>query len=409
MLISEAEERLLQQTRLVRSIDEQATSLRLDKMKALLEAAPQELEEIVRRLQLEYGVRKLGEESGEVAKALKRHLDYGEPLDVSSLQGELGNVLFFVTFLARCAGISLESIVERQVKETEERFGQGWTVEAAAARAHKSDVTSKPAKGPHPHCNARKNSFFSGYMGLDTSDRECGEEQYIIAHRPRRLWTLNACESCAKLCAYDGKWSVSDHEISVPRWWPKMFRRLDETLSDLGKLSGSEKRKREDALWNEGSLIADMKIAIVEGPSLSEALWRISKASPRTFVKVILPTISHLKNQLFNRPVDRGFDTLEKDMSEWVENPHVDLADEVSRVANLAWDENWDGHGNYDMTSNLVASFLSDVAAVMRSEARCVIAGPDSPLDSRKMYRNIFDVIECDVRSIAMKNLVHDP
>lgn len=142
LTLEDVEARLLAPSRLFRPLEEQASTFRLLDVVELLtkDGKRDRAEQLVAEMQLAYGGRILGEESGEVLKAIKRHLDYHQPLDRDKLRSELGNVLFSLVFTARAAGISLEELAREEMRALETRFGGYWTPEkASAGRAGGSD------------------------------------------------------------------------------------------------------------------------------------------------------------------------------------------------------------------------------------------------------------------------------
>lgn len=142
LTLEEVEARLLAPSRLFRPLEEQASTFRLLDVVELLtkDGKRDRAEQLVAEMQLAYGGRILGEESGEVLKVIKRHLDYHQPLDRDKLRSELGNVLFSLVFTARAAGISLEELAREEMRALEARFGGYWTPEkASAGRAGDSD------------------------------------------------------------------------------------------------------------------------------------------------------------------------------------------------------------------------------------------------------------------------------
>lgn len=137
--IAEAEALLLKATRLGSSLLDQAESLGVKDLDQHISANSEMFRRLISRMQLEYGLRKLLEESGEVAGSLKKHLDHGEKIDETAVRKELGDAIFFVAFIAKCCGISLESVVDAEIESIKKRFGDRWTIEAAA----KSDIEKK--------------------------------------------------------------------------------------------------------------------------------------------------------------------------------------------------------------------------------------------------------------------------
>lgn len=65
-------------------------------------------------------------ESGEVAESVKKHVFHGTPLDREELLEELGDVLWYLTHLARVLGTSLEDIAAVNVAKLRRRYPNGF-------------------------------------------------------------------------------------------------------------------------------------------------------------------------------------------------------------------------------------------------------------------------------------------
>lgn len=85
----------------------------------------------------------LSEEVGECLTLLKRHLFYGQPLDVDALRLELGDVAYYLSVLAREAGLTMSDVLSRNVEKLDKRYAKDWTAEEAAGRADEADEASK--------------------------------------------------------------------------------------------------------------------------------------------------------------------------------------------------------------------------------------------------------------------------
>lgn len=74
-------------------------------------------------------------EAGEFAELVKKYLFHGRPLDREKVIKELGDVLWYVMFAADVVGSSLEEVARVNDEKLNERYPQGFTVEAASTRA----------------------------------------------------------------------------------------------------------------------------------------------------------------------------------------------------------------------------------------------------------------------------------
>lgn len=77
-------------------------------------------------------------EAGEVAERVKKGVLHGHGLDVPTLAGELGDVLWYVAALASVAELDLDAIMARNVAKLCARYPDGFTSVDSIARR---DVT----------------------------------------------------------------------------------------------------------------------------------------------------------------------------------------------------------------------------------------------------------------------------
>ena len=68
----------------------------------------------------------LSAEAGEVADIIKKHLFHGKPLDLSSLEAELGDVLWYLDRTLALIGVSLEHCMWSNDLKLEERYPNGF-------------------------------------------------------------------------------------------------------------------------------------------------------------------------------------------------------------------------------------------------------------------------------------------
>lgn len=87
-------------------------------------------------------------EAGEVADLLKKHLCHGLPLDRDKLTKKLGDVLYYVAAVAHQYHIPLDRVAAENVSKLEARYPNGFSTEAAAARADECPPTWPTGAGP---------------------------------------------------------------------------------------------------------------------------------------------------------------------------------------------------------------------------------------------------------------------
>lgn len=90
----------------------------------------------------------LASEAGEAADLLKKHLCFGLPLDRNKLTKELGDVLYYVAAVAHQYQIPLDRVAAENVAKLEARYPNGFSTEAAAARADECPPTWPTGAGP---------------------------------------------------------------------------------------------------------------------------------------------------------------------------------------------------------------------------------------------------------------------
>lgn len=75
--------------------------------------------------------RSLMRQAGTVVDMLKKVLFHGKPLDSKKLEGELGDVLFYLTDIARQNGLTLRGVMQNNVDKLDARYPDGFSIEAA--------------------------------------------------------------------------------------------------------------------------------------------------------------------------------------------------------------------------------------------------------------------------------------
>ena len=78
----------------------------------------------------------LAGEAGEFADHVKKWLAQGHDLDYDKLEGELGDILWYVAMGAAACGVSLEYIARRNVEKLRARYPEGFTREASVNRVN---------------------------------------------------------------------------------------------------------------------------------------------------------------------------------------------------------------------------------------------------------------------------------
>jgi NTP pyrophosphatase (non-canonical NTP hydrolase) len=79
--------------------------------------------------QLNLGISTLGlvGEAGEVSELVKKHIGHGHALDLTKLEKELGDVLWYIADIATQNGISLEEVAATNLMKLKNRYPQGFS------------------------------------------------------------------------------------------------------------------------------------------------------------------------------------------------------------------------------------------------------------------------------------------
>lgn len=125
-------------------------------------------------LRVLHGSMGLVTEAGELMDSLKRLIYYGKSLDTVNLIEELGDILWYVAIITDQLGISLETVMEKNIAKLKKRYPDKFDKEKAITRdldaeyqALKQDTLAEPfdggmgttptpeilAGGPYPEVN----------------------------------------------------------------------------------------------------------------------------------------------------------------------------------------------------------------------------------------------------------------
>ena len=78
-------------------------------------------------------------ESGELLDAIKKRVIYRKDLDMENIVEELGDLEFFMEGLRQGLGITREETIEANMAKLGKRYSDGYSDEAAQARADKAN------------------------------------------------------------------------------------------------------------------------------------------------------------------------------------------------------------------------------------------------------------------------------
>jgi NTP pyrophosphatase (non-canonical NTP hydrolase) len=80
-----------------------------------------------------YGLGIAGE-SGEVADLIKKSVFHGHDINQEDIKKELGDVLWYVSQIARLAGLSLEEVATANIEKLYKRYPDGFSIEKSINR-----------------------------------------------------------------------------------------------------------------------------------------------------------------------------------------------------------------------------------------------------------------------------------
>jgi NTP pyrophosphatase (non-canonical NTP hydrolase) len=90
--------------------------------------------ELSRELKLVNGALGLSGESGEVADLIKKHLMQGHPLDQDKIEGELGDVLWYIALMCSTLGVDMGDIMTKNIFKLKSRYGDKFSKERSIER-----------------------------------------------------------------------------------------------------------------------------------------------------------------------------------------------------------------------------------------------------------------------------------
>lgn len=85
-------------------------------------------------IQLDNGARGLSDECGEVSAAVKKYIEYGQPLDRENLLEEVGDCLWRLNQICQAAGLTLADAMTMNIAKLALRYPDQYTDRLAADR-----------------------------------------------------------------------------------------------------------------------------------------------------------------------------------------------------------------------------------------------------------------------------------
>ena len=85
----------------------------------------------------------IASEAGEIADPIKKHVFYNQDLDTENIKEELGDILFYIAWLADISGIRMSDVLNYNNEKLQKRYPDGFTEKAAFERADKKNEPYK--------------------------------------------------------------------------------------------------------------------------------------------------------------------------------------------------------------------------------------------------------------------------
>lgn len=73
-------------------------------------------------------------ESGEVADIIKKHIFQGHDLKVDKIREEAGDVLWYIAIICEALGITIEDLMEDNIRKLSARYPGGFSVDKSVNR-----------------------------------------------------------------------------------------------------------------------------------------------------------------------------------------------------------------------------------------------------------------------------------
>ena len=115
-----------------------------DRSQAQYDELGQRLNESTPQLRVLHAAMGISGEAGELMDAIKKHILYNKPLDVTNVKEELGDLCWYMSLMLDAVGSSFEEVMKMNHDKLEKRFPGGFTEKLAQQRLDK--VESVPVK-----------------------------------------------------------------------------------------------------------------------------------------------------------------------------------------------------------------------------------------------------------------------
>ncbi len=73
-------------------------------------------------------------EAGELAEVIKKHIYFGQPLDLPAARKELGDALWYVAYMADLLGADLSEVAKRNITKLQTRYPEKFSTQDSIER-----------------------------------------------------------------------------------------------------------------------------------------------------------------------------------------------------------------------------------------------------------------------------------
>jgi len=87
-----------------------------------------------------HGVIGISTEAGEMLSNLKKALFYGNEVDINNLKEEIGDVLWYIAILSNELDISIETLMEQNIRKLQARYPEKFSKDASDNRDYRQEA-----------------------------------------------------------------------------------------------------------------------------------------------------------------------------------------------------------------------------------------------------------------------------
>lgn len=184
--------------------------------------------------QLRNGVTGLSDEVGELNSCVKKYVEYGQPLDITNIQEEVGDCLWRLVQICQAIGYTLEQAMIHNIQKLKVRYPEGFSDFQAAEenrdRAAERQLLEEPLNYTTPETKLSKCSYCGSVgtepckcSGVSQTGQGWAEPPEQMENKNFRVTSQDDLHDLA----------VEECSISLERPRPDIHLILDEAEGDL--------------------------------------------------------------------------------------------------------------------------------------------------------------------------------